>query len=370
MTLLTPKVRLLPFLIAAQALVLAVTSASALTVPANSPDIRYSGRIDDSNPEAVKLSYSGASIRMAFEGDSVALLMDNQRRQNWVTVFIDGKRTDKLAIKGEGGTYPLASGLGAGPHTVEVVKATEGMIGNVVFKGFVLPDDGKPLPWPAPQTRRIEFIGDSITCGYGIEADGPNNPFTPDEENFSDTYAALTARALDADTLVVARSGIGMLRNYNGPDDGSPDNIPAIYGRTLFHEPSPPWDFSRFTPDVVCINLCTNDFSSKTINVEKFEANYVQFVQRLEKQYPKAKIVVLQGPMNVDPKVRAILEGIVQSCNADGGDRVSFFQMSGQGAHGFGAHHHPSREQAQVNAQELTAYLRKLMGWEASEQGT
>ncbi|MGE9289535.1 MAG: SGNH/GDSL hydrolase family protein, partial [Puniceicoccales bacterium] len=224
-------------------------------------------------------------------------------------------------------------------------------------------EDGKVLPWPAPESRTIEFIGDSITCGYGIEADGPDNPFRPSEENFCDTYAYRAATALNADFLVVARSGIGMLRNYGGPADGSPDNMPAIYERTLFKSETPLWDASRFTPDVVCINLNTNDFSNEGPNVDKFRAAYVDFVHRIQKRYPHAKIVLLQGPMNNDPKVQAILKQVAAECTEPGGHSVTYFEMSRQGDHGFGAHYHPSQKQAEINGAELTQYLRELMDW-------
>ncbi len=350
--------RLRPLLISV--LFSSAASLWAGLVPADSPHIRYSGRIDDSQPETVVFGWSGARVRMAFEGDSVGMHMDALHKGNWVNVLIDGRRVDKVLIEGKDGHQQLATGLGPGPHTVEIVKATEGMVGNVAFKGFTLPDDGKSLPWHATETRRIEFIGDSITCGYGIEADGPNNPFLPETENFSDSYAAHAIRALGADYLIVARSGIGMLRNYGGPAEGNPtENMPAVYDRTLFKGASPKWDSTRFTPDVVCINLCTNDFSKDGPDRALFEENYTTFVRRIQAQYPDARIVLLLGPMTTKPEIREILERIA----ANTGDKMSFFQMSGQGKHGFGAHYHPSKKQGEINGAELAAYLSQLMDW-------
>lgn len=333
-----------------------------VTIPASDPNVHYSGRIDDSNTEAVSFAYSGTRVRLAFEGESVGAYVDDLHKQNWIVVYVDGQRTEKLAIEGTGGYYELAKDLAPGPHTIEIIKATEANVGNLRFNGFELPDEGKSLPWPTQETRRIEFIGDSITCGYGIEAPNQNYSFDPDQENFCDTYAFHTVQQLNADYLVVARSGIGMLRNYNGPVDGSKDNMPAIYDRTLLRSAEPKWDSSRFTPDVVCINLCTNDFSTTGPNVEKFESNYTQFVQRIQAQYPHAKIVLLLGPMTNEPKIRTILERIAAHTTSDT-HPVSFFEMSPHGQYGFGAHYHPSRKQATVNGGELSAYLSELMGW-------
>jgi lysophospholipase L1-like esterase len=341
----------------------ACSLAHATRISADDTNIRYSGRIDDSNAKAVVFAYSGARVRMAFEGESIGAYIDDLHKKNSLVVYIDGERRKKLSIEGIGGYYRLAEGLNVGAHTIELVKATEGNIGNLRFNGFELSEDGQSLPWSTQETRRIEFIGDSITCGYGIEAIDENQGFKAEEENFCDTYAYHVVKSLNADYLIVARSGIGMLRNYNGPYEGSSDNMPAIYDRSLFKSELPKWDHTRFTPDVVCINLCTNDFSTTGPDIEKFESNYTQFVQRIQRQYPEAKIVLLLGPMTNDPEIRTILERIANQTQS-ASKSVSFFEMSAHGKYGFGAHYHPSKKQAAVNGSELTAYLRQLMNWE------
>lgn len=322
----------------------------------------YSGRRDDTKAGEVRLGYSGARVRMAFEGNALGLRMDSPK-PNWVNVIIDGKRLEKVKVEGVGASYDLASDLGPGVHTVEVVKATEGMVGPVTFKGFGLSEGGRVVEWPETQTRRIEFIGDSITCGYGIEVNDPKVHFTPETENFCDTYAWLTARALNADYLVVARSGIGMLRNYNGPADGNPDNMPAIYDRVLFQDPALVWDPARFVPDVVCINLGTNDFSTSGVNQEKYAANYVAFLKKLIGRYPEARFVILMGPMLNHEVPRNLLTQVAETVNREHPGKVTFFELSRQGAHGFGADYHPSQEQAKINGEELTKYLSDLMKW-------
>lgn len=355
------------FLLAALAAAsLPLTSPAELpvAVAADNPLLLYSGRRDDAKPGEVRLGYSGARVRIAFEGEALGLRMESAK-PNWVDVFIDGKRTDKIKV--EGSYADVAAGLGKGIHTAEIVKATEGSVGPVTFKGFNLPEGGKAVEWPAKQTRKIEFIGDSITCGYGIEANDPHLHFTPETENFCDAYAWRATRALNADYLVVARSGIGMLRNYNGPVDGSPDNMPAIYNRTLFHEPASAWDPARFVPDVVCVNLGTNDFSTAGANPEKYAAAYSAFLDMLLGRYPAARVVLLIGPMQNSQQVKDILAQVAEAANKNHVGRVSFFELSKQGGRGFGADYHPSREQAKINGAELAGYLSGLMGWTADK---
>lgn len=158
-----------------------------VTVAPDHALLLYSGRREDSKAGEVRLGYSGARVRMAFEGSAVGMRMASAK-PNWVEVFIDGQRVGKMKIE-EDGVYHLKGDLGPGLHTVEIVKATEGMVGPVIFRGFGLSEGGRVVEWPGKQTRRIEFIGDSITCGYGIEVDDPKVHFTPETENFCDTYA-------------------------------------------------------------------------------------------------------------------------------------------------------------------------------------
>jgi lysophospholipase L1-like esterase len=344
------------------AFVHSLPAETAVFVAPDDAQILYSGRRDDSKPAEVRLGYSGARARLAFEGSAVSAKLESAK-PNYMNVYVDGKRTEKLTIEGPEKSYPLASGLTPGVHTVELVKATEGLVGPVIFRGFELPGGAKVVDWPNPETRKIEFVGDSITCGYGIEVNDPKIHFSPDTENFCDAYAWLAARALKADYLVVARSGIGMLRNYGGPVDGSPDNMPAIYDRVLFHEAQPSWDPARFVPDVVCVNLGTNDFGGAGPNLEKFTGTYIAFVNKLIERYPEAKIVLLAGPMNNSLTLKDTLEQVMETVNAQHPDKVSFFELSKQGRHGFGADYHPSQAQGKINGAELAGYLSKLMGW-------
>lgn len=349
-------------LIAAAALPISSLAQLPVSVPVDEPLLLFSGRRDDAKAGEVRLGYSGGRVRIAFEGSAIGLRIDSAK-PNWAEVFIDGKRTDKLKVEGNDGYYELASGMGNGIHTAEIVKTTEGTMGALTFKGFALPEGGKVVPWPAKETKTIEFIGDSITCGYGIEAESAQIHFSPQTENFCDTYAWLAARALNADYLVVARSGIGILRNYNGPYEGSADNMPSIYDRTLIQDPASKWNPSRFAPDVVCINLGTNDFSTKGVDIAKFTDSYLSFGKMLMARYPAAKVVLLTGPMQNSQQVKDILAGVAETLNKEKPGTVSFCELSKQGALGFGADFHPNKEQAKINGAELAKYLSGLMGW-------
>jgi lysophospholipase L1-like esterase len=244
---------------------------------------------------------------------------------------------------------------------VYLVKAPEGFAGEWVFSGFDLPNNGQAVSWPEPDTRRILFIGDSITCGYGIEADGPETPLRNQDQNFCLTYAGLTARALKADYEVVARSGIGFYRNYNGPLEGSTDNMPALFDRVHFRHKNPVWNHEQFTPDLILINLGTNDFSTDGPDVELLVSSGVEFLNRLNSLYPDSRLLLLAGPLQKSNEYHSVLQSMLdQSVYNEAG---ALFVQSPQGSLGFGTHWHPSIRQARKNADELIVHLREWMGW-------
>ena len=246
------------------ALVLILSTAacafSEVTVSPDSPQIVYNGRISWRNPKSPAFSYPGTSAEFRFTGSSVTMLA--KPGSGHFMVELDNLAPFKINFSENDSVATLASNLDNNEHRVRVTYAIEGYQKRPEFRGFLLSDGGKMLNAPKRSSRRIEFIGNSITCGYGIEADSAREKFTYDTENHYYTFAARTARALGAEYNVVARSGIGMYRNYGGPAEGTPDGcLPALYDRTLFYDADEKWDFSSFQPDVVCVNLGTNDMS-------------------------------------------------------------------------------------------------------------
>ena len=350
-------IRTLPvflFLIAAQ------LASAALDIAPDHPALLYSGRRAVDAAEA-SFSWSGSRVRIAFRGDALSVRLAAERRGVHVNLYLDGLRVQKLALDPAETVYPLVAKLAPDRvHTVELVVATESFIGACHFRGFILPEGATIEPWPVPETRRIKFIGDSITCGYGIEASGPDQPFRPEEENFCLTYSALTARALRADYHVVARSGIGIHRNYGAPREGSPDAMPALFDRLSFRHAKPSWDHSAFSPDLICLNLGTNDWSGPARDEDAYEEAAVAFVARLLDLHPRAKILLLFGPMQNAGDLR---ERLARVRERTAPERIGLFALSPQGKLGFGAHHHPSAAQAEYNAAELTRHIAEWMNW-------
>jgi lysophospholipase L1-like esterase len=216
-------------------------------------------------------------------------------------------------------------------------------------------------PPPAPD-RRIEVIGDSITCGYGNEGTNPC-AFTPDTEDHYRTYAAIAARNLQAELYTVAWSGKGVIHNY-GDDKDEP--FPSLYDRALATDASSSWDFSRFQPHVVVINLGTNDFSTDGDPDEPTFSNaYRTFLRHVREKYPNAQILCL-APTSLGgddlTRARTYIESVVSGLRTGGDTKIEAHALQYTET-GVGCDSHPSLQTHAAMGQALTTKLRSLLGW-------
>ena len=330
-------------------------------------DIQYVGRICFDNPERPRFTYPGTQINVCFTGTSVKLWA--KPKSGYFMAQIDEAAPFKVALMGErDSVVTLATALPVGSHQLRLMYVVEGYELKPDFRGLILDEGARLLPPPALPERTIEFIGNSITCGYGNESVVAPDPFEYETENHYLTYAQRTCRALGAYAHVVARSGIGVYRSYGGPKEGTPENVMTTeYEYTNLYDRSERWDFSRFQPQLVCINLGTNDLSTNNYDTKLLKAAYQRFLKQVRQHNPKAKILFMCGSMLNGKELeiaRNILNEVSEEANKQGDKEVYRFDFTPQkGDLGFGASWHPSLRQHEKMAVELTAYLRKLMKW-------
>jgi lysophospholipase L1-like esterase len=351
------------------------------------PLIRYVGRVDFSKPEAPCFSFPGVSIRLRFNGTRLQVLLDDNALHqaadttNYFNVIVDGGEPVRLKTVPEQKVYVLAENLNAGPHEVELFKLSESShgdhlnVGKVTIRGFRLDRDATLLP-PSERKLKMEFIGDSITCGYGNElsvANPMNHHFTTRNSNAYMAWGAIAARQLDAEYVAVAYSGRGVVRNYGGFQ--SPV-IPEIYLSTLPDDPDAvTWDTSAYTPDIVVINLGTNDFSEGVPPGDAVDAlerqyadGYARFLERLLSYYGNAQFILAVGPMlsdsfppgvNAATRVKRVLHQLVDARKEKGNTNVHVLALSPQQPP-FGEDFHPTVATHQKMATELVAFIRSL----------
>lgn len=336
-------------------------------VPADNANIQYVGRICFQNPKQPRFTFPGVQINARFTGTSLRMMA--KPKSGYFMVQIDGAEPFKVSFMGERDSVAtLATALQRGEHTVRMMYVIEGYELKPDFRGFVLDEGASLLPPPALPERTIEFIGNSITCGYGNESISRDDPFEYATENHYYTYGQMTARALNAMAYVVARSGIGVYRSFGGPKTGTPENVMTTeYEYTNLYDRSERWDFSRYQPQVVCINLGTNDLSTNNYDAKLLKQGYVKFLKQVRSHNPKAKIVFLCGSMLGGKELgiaQKAMNEVVEEAHKEGDTEVYRFDFTPHtGDLYYGADWHPSLWQHQKMAGELTAFLRTLMHW-------
>ena len=362
----------------------AITASAIVTVPIRGtvispadPHIQYAGRISFANPERPTWNFPGIQIMAAFEGTSLRMMAKPQ--SGYFMAQIDQAEPFKVAFRGErDSVVTLATALPEGRHLVRLMYVIEGYEFFPEFWGFVLDKGRRLVEAPPFPDRKIEFIGNSITCGYGNEGLDKFEHFDYATENHYYSYASIAARNLEAQHWVVARSGIGAYRNYDGPKTGNPEScMPVQYEYTgyawkpeLRQETSflsEKWEFSRYQPDVVCINLGTNDLSTNNYDLNLLKQGYKKLLKMVRQHNPMAKIVFLTGSMLYNQELQEtcqLLDEVTAEAQAAGDKEVYRFDIPHIDGEVFlGNDWHPNIYQDEKMANELTAYLRKLMNW-------
>lgn len=342
---------------------LSAMCATAATTEVRPTDsrIQYTGRINFTNPESPLFVYPATQIAVRISGTGLAMKAKPGSGQFMVT--IDNGEARKINFTDTDSVITLAKGLPAGPHTVKVMLAIEGYEKRPEFRGLLLDSGTKLLNAPRRPKHRIEFIGNSITCGYGSEAKSQWVHYSYDNSNHYYSYAAILARELDAEEMCVARSGIGVYRNYGGHEEGQ--TMTRWYDYTCLYDSTQLWDFSRFRPDVICVNLGTNDLSTKGYDIKLYKSAYKKFIQHLAKVQPKAKIVLLTSQM-LSKTAKQLQIAALKEVYAElhkQGLNVYYFELDMQDPKlGYGADWHPSKAQHQQAARQLLPFLRGLLG--------
>ena len=233
---------------------------------------------------------------------------------------------------------------------------------------------------PAPKKRRIQIIGDSITCGYGVEGNVEQLEFKTSEENPAKAYSVITAKNLDADFEIVAWSGKGIITSFIGEgEEDVPDRswlLPMLYKYTdagcckyYFNEPQENWELwehKSFEPDVITINLGTNDVSyTKGISerTEEFIIGYLDFLEDIHTIHPAAAILCMFGIME-QTLCTAVSKAVELFKNKHGEAVISYLQLPmQQEKDGLGTLWHPVYKTHHKAAELITGHIRHMMDW-------
>lgn len=286
-------------------------------------------------------------------------------------IRLNGKKIldARLAEKDE--TVTVFEGIEKKNADIRLIKLSECTSSLMALRGILTDGRIEPLP---ERPLKMEFIGDSITCGYGVEGKSEAETFTTATENAAKGYAFLTAEALDADTVLTCYSGHGIISGYtdNPAIINDADLVPPYYekeGRNGFRLPTGKYaqeterDFDRFQPDYIVLNLGTNDLSwcgTDEARGRAFAKLYTQFLKTVRKKNPKARILCTLGTMGtgLNPMMQLAAEAY---CKETGDTQVHVLLLEEQNAarDGYGSDFHPNEITQRLLAGVVTDALRK-----------
>ena len=318
------------------------------------------GRVKPSGT-AVQYSWPGVYFEGRIRGTGVGIVLNDSAAD--YDVQVDGVTVATFVTPGQGTRW--VNGLSNGEHIVRLVKRGENPWSISEFGGFVAAPGGAVLAKPTARKRQVEFIGDSLTAGYGNTS--TTRDCTGDQVNRTTnadlSYGALTARRLSADYQVNAISGRGMVRNYNGGEPGT--DYRTYYDRALLSVAGDVWPTGSWRPQLVVVFLGTNDFST-AINpgepwtaeslVAAYRTAYNGFLQKLRTRYGVSTTIVAVGASPFADYVQQV----VRERNAAGDTGVRYWLLDGTGLDLLGCHWHYSVHDDQLIADRLTAYIGTL----------
>jgi len=326
---------------------------------ADNPNFQYVGRIDFSNAKKPRFWSPGVYITAKFKGPYCELLITDQelwgKNHNYVEIVIDGKPV-RIQTKEKENHIVIAQNLSDGEHTVVICKNTESNIGYLEFNGLKC---AALLPLPAKPTRKIEFIGNSITCGASSDQSviPCGKGVWQDQHNAYLSYGPTVARNFNAEYHLSAVSGIGLMHSCCGMDIV----MPPVFDKIDMRGDSLMWNFANYQPGLVTVCLGQNDGIQDSVI---FCSNYVKFIAQLRAHYPKAVLLLLSSPMG-DEKLTPVLKNYLDSIKKivkKNGDKNIYTYFYSRRYHN-GCDSHPDLADHQLIAAELNVVIKKIMGW-------
>ncbi|MDO5560981.1 MAG: GDSL-type esterase/lipase family protein [Oscillospiraceae bacterium] len=350
--------------------------------PASESNVKLVGRTvmkDDTawlvqSGAAAEFTVTGTFAEVILAGDGCVKSEDRWKPR--YAVFVDDELVDDSLLSETQKCIKLFDSKVLRTAKVRVIHLSEANNGAIGISGIKVTSNVAVPVKPEPKKDiSIEIIGDSITCGYGVEAASNGDQFSTSTENFMKSYAYLAAQKLNADYSAVSYSGYGVVSGYTSDEKNTDSLVPDYYdyaGR--LDDYKVPWDFDKNKNDVVVINLGTNDYSylSKDLEgrSEDFNKAYYDFLGQVREKNPDSYIICTVGTMG-GYEVYDLIEKVCEEYSNDNNDtRISSYRSTTQNAaNGYGADWHPSVITQQMSAYVLADKICQVLGIQSDKVG-
>lgn len=342
------------------------------------------------------LFWTGSGVGLDYDGAELWLEIEASYNEYepWISVDVDGTQVSRLALDRGSNDVCLFRGLDTGTiKHVRVLKETQFMHEDpsqtCIVRGLRC-DDGQFHPLTSP-TLRLEFVGDSITSGEGLEGARTTEHYCSMIFGARHGYPCLVADEMNADFCVISQAGWGIVCDCeNNPHC----TIPSIYERVCAPargktnaelQSDAPYRFDDWPADAVIINLGTNDaaaflwhqwtdpstgeqFELRTgkdheplpEDLEFIETAVNRFLRTVRKRNPHAVILWCYGMLGnrLEPILRRAVE---HHATSTGDGLVRYVPLPACSTDDLGACQHPGRVCHQSAAAILVRILREML---------
>ena len=347
-------------------------------------------------PDFLPLFWNNSGVEVNCTGGElwIDLEVDSAFYEAWIATEINGAFMSRQMLHPGQCSICLYRSMTPGPvKNVKFYRELQAM-GNMektilLVKGFRTDGDFLPVE---DKPYKIEFIGDSITSGEGTYGATEDTEWLSMYMSSSMHYANIVGKKLNADIRIISQGGWGVLTGWdNNPSCNLPSVYDAICGPSIgdfnvklgTQEPN---DFASWKPDVIVVNLGTNDASAfrqpaftdpetgenfeQRMNpdgtyvaedLKRFTDAVKAFLAQLRKHNPDSFIVWVYGMLGYDLSVA--IAGAVSDYQKETGDyRTDYITLPNTEPDAYGAHMHPGYASHVAAAKVLVRYLSEHLG--------
>ena len=349
------------------------------------PQVRILGRT--TGTEEVNLFWTGSGIELEFTGSELWLEVnaDYDTMEPWLSVELNGVQISRFPVNKGKSKLCLFRNMTAGKAKhVRVLKEVQAMNVDPQHLLQILGlqyTDGEFLTLQDPKYR-LEFIGDSITCGEGAIGATQEEDWSSVFFSAENSYPRMVADALSAEYRVVSQSGWGTVTSWDGIAE---NRIPPYYTQVcglLTGERNASlgaledYDFTAWQTDAVIINLGTNDATAiqsaaelgqewaGTRDIEEVEKILTtairDFLKVVRTCNPTAQIIWGYGMLG-DSFLTVIREAVENYAKQTNDSRIHFLQLPDTTPDTVGSRLHPGVKAHRNVEQIIEEYLKKIL---------
>lgn len=298
-------------------------------LPTDSKYIHIYGRTNKTTPLPLFWTASGVEFRTNATECYVTLEAEYTSHEVWIEVDMNDCLLQRFAVLKGTNEYLLFKGFSDTEARTIKIRMSAQPIQEDTSRKLLIHEIkvDRELEPVTPKNKKIEFIGDSLTSGEGLTGRGNDDVWCAGIFGLRGHYGLMAAKYFDADYSIVSQSGWGV---YTGWDNNVNNNIPSYYDQVCgvlagdqnrklgaFEQ----YEFEKWQPDIVVINLGTNDGGAinqpawidpetgisykqnpgeegagmDEASANRFEKASVSFLKKVRANNPKAHIIWAYG---------------------------------------------------------------------------